>query len=349
MKVLQVVDPLQSNQHIHLLTSHLKKYVSITQSVEMFFQNKEDYVIIHIHWPEELFYWKLPNAENYNLIKKRLTQWKRRAKIVYTFHNDQSHELQNYWCSSIYQAVYDAADVIIHLGDHSYNNEIGKSPDKQHVVIPRGLYEVDNKLDNQEQARELLGLMPESFTVLVFGKIRSQRERDFIWKTFKKISKKNKFLLVPRWYGGTYPSWKISPLKRIQAILLDHRADKHPNTFLGRGAVAEEDIEKYFKASDIILLPRENHLNSGVLFMAYSYGKQVVAYDKAGNIGGVINEGSKYCFHNYKSYEAAYIINNLHDSDFKVIPNTDYFMTWEEIGRKTYSLYQSILQDEVYR
>lgn len=349
MKVLQTVEHSDANQHIYLLTQHLKKHTHVTSSTKVFFHDDVDYNVIHIHWPEALFGWRLPYMEDFILIKERLAVWKKKAAIVYTLHNSQAHELHNPWCVMIYKAVYEAADVIIHLGSHSYNKKVKNADNRQHVIIPRGLYKVKNKLSNQRQARDLLSLSLESFVILVFGRIRNQKERNFIWQTFKMVNKENKFLLVPRWHEGTYPSWKTQPLQRIRSISLSFRASRYPNMCLGKGTIAESNIERYFKASDIVLLPRENQLNSGVPFLAYSYGKQVVAYGKGSNMQNIVRQPNKFCFHNYEPTEAATVINNLRDDDIKTIPNLKDFMTWEEIAEKTYTTYQSAVRDEIQK
>ena len=43
--------------------------------------------------------------------------------------------------------------------------------------------------------------------------------------------------------------------------------------------IADEDVEQYFVAADVLVLPYKFIYQSGVLFLAYSFGLPVIAFD----------------------------------------------------------------------
>ena len=54
--------------------------------------------------------------------------------------------------------------------------------------------------------------------------------------------------------------------------------------------IGDNEIELYFKAADVLVLPYTQIFQSGVLFMAYSFGLPVIATD-VGSFGGDIIAG----------------------------------------------------------
>ena len=60
--------------------------------------------------------------------------------------------------------------------------------------------------------------------------------------------------------------------------------------------IKDEEIEIYFKASDVVVLPYLEFSQSGVLFLAYSFGKPVIAPNIGNFSRDIINGKTGYIF-----------------------------------------------------
>lgn len=111
------------------------------------------------------------------------------------------------------------------------------------------------ELINQKTAREVLGIPANKTVILVFG--RARRETDF--KTiFQKLIEKGYFLVLA---GQGYDLLEADNASHISF-----------EGFVNRNQVAE-----LFSATDYVLKPESNYLNSGVIRLAISYSKPVIA------------------------------------------------------------------------
>ena len=112
--------------------------------------------------------------------------------------------------------------------------------------------------------------------------------------------------------------------------------------------IPDEEVEVYFKAADVIVLPYTYICQSGVLFLAYSFGLPVIASD-VGSMKEDIIEGRtgfvcrpadpETIAETIRKYFESNLFMQLEErrSDIKEFANNRY--SWErvaEITRKTY-------------
>jgi D-inositol-3-phosphate glycosyltransferase len=139
-------------------------------------------------------------------------------------------------------------------------------PERKIVVIPFGITLPTMTLTVQ-QAREALGLDLHKKIMLFFGHIKPYKGLEHLIQALGELRKRNEsFLLLiagPAKQGDEY-------LQRIRETI--HRTETYSSIVEHIGFVADEKVQLYFKAADAIVLPYIHVFQSGVLFLAYSYG-----------------------------------------------------------------------------
>ncbi|HOJ63252.1 MAG TPA: glycosyltransferase [Spirochaetota bacterium] len=226
-----------------------------------------------------------------NHIDKILDYYKKNnTKIISIIHNKIEHEYifdeekskRNF---EFKRFIYQKSDAIIHLGYNGMKECIDffDLGNKKNYVIPHSLYVNYNIKYNKNDSKKAIGLNKDDIVIGCFGAIRHQEEYDLIIKTFNNLDIKNKKLLLV----GNHRK-KINFLKRKDCIIVKEFLD-------------DDQFAIYLNAVDIIFLPRQYSLNSGVLFLALSYSKVIVGPD-VGNIGEYLK---MFNYPTYKTEEDA--------------------------------------------
>ena len=119
-----------------------------------------------------------------------------------------------------------------------------------------------------------LGIGEDRQILLFFGYVRKYKGLDVLLEAFPKIleSHPNTFLLI---VGEFYDS--PDPYKNIiTKYKIDDRV-KIINEF-----VPNEEVYKYYRASDVVVLPYRSATQSGILNIAYGFNKPVIVTDVGG-------------------------------------------------------------------
>lgn len=340
-----LITSVDANPYVGEVYTKISNVLEIERSVQQFYQPSNQFGVIHIQWIEELFNWQTPTEEQIAQAFKCLIEWKQSGKIIVTRHN----YLPNHGNVDVYKKVYDFfflhADVIIHLGNFSLS-EFGLNMEKikaKQVIIPHHIYQFYSNNVSKEIAKKKLGIAEQYKVVLCFGKIRTEREKQLIKKAFGALKLHNKFLLIPRWKYSSIRAGKID--KSINMV--KHMLYKNFKRFYFTDEViADDDIQLYFNASDVVLLPRENHLNSGVLFLGLAFNKIVVGTEK-GNIGEVLKEFGFPTFQEANAISIAVALQQAfhlsNDNIVEQIEQNKEKYSLENAVKQHLSLYQSLL------
>lgn len=311
--------------------------------------------VIHIHWPEFLFYdSSMTIIEKVDLTKSFLRIARINSKIVSTIHNLSPHfsGLNNY--HPLYAAVYEYTDEFVHLGPASidllstiYRLE---SKNKKHTIIPHGNYEVYGPVLSIQDAKNCLNFQPNK-TIVSLGLIRHPTEALLLLKVAHECS----LLGVQFIYAGKisfFPlSFKIKyPLvSRLFAKLLTNFFKivfclYKPLSYIP-GFVPFKLMNHYVSAADILLIPRFDILNSGSLALGFTYGAVVLGPD-VGNVGSILKATNNSVFNPALDNLKQSILNalDLVDNNHGKI-NLKYshdVLNWAKIGSSHLELYSRI-------
>jgi glycosyltransferase involved in cell wall biosynthesis len=218
------------------------------------------------------------------------------------------------------------------------------------TVIPFG---INNSVPittlTRAEARERLGIEPKAKVILFFGSLRPYKGLDTLVSSFQNIaSQDHDYTLViagePRKECEEY-------LARILTQIESHSSRKQIITRFQY--VPDCETELYFKTADLVALPYVQIFQSGVLFLAFSFGVPVVASDIGSFREDVIEGRNGFLYHPtdpdglaaaiqryFKS--KLYMEIDKHRNDIRDRAQESH--SWELIGRMTRGVYEKLLR-----
>jgi glycosyltransferase involved in cell wall biosynthesis len=124
--------------------------------------------------------------------------------------------------------------------------------------------------------RSELGFSEKNKVLLFFGYVRKYKGLDLLIDAFPAIKSSfpdAKLLIVGEFYDSPDPYYdKI------------HKLNIDKDTVIINKFVPNEDVKKYYKVSDLVILPYRSATQSGILNVAYGFSKPVLAT----NVGGLV-------------------------------------------------------------
>lgn len=300
MKILIVykASGLSDNPFVRLLAEGIRACgFDVVCSVGEFWEHAEAYDVVHLQWPEELFGWSYPTAEQVAAYRDRLAMLREKGiPIVYTRHNTLPHKGDMHSVEA-YRLTEEYADAVVHLGDCSRREFLAAHPGSRQlqIVIPHHIYEgvYDEGLTRGE-ARQKLGIPVEGFVLLAFGAFRHAAERRLTWRAFRRLRVPRKFLLAPRLWPFPLTGSHHRGVKRLAVRMLyfaAHAAEKLARFRIttSGGLIPDADLPAYFAAADVVFIQRTGTLNSGNVPQAFAFGR-VVAGPATGNSGELLTQ-----------------------------------------------------------
>jgi D-inositol-3-phosphate glycosyltransferase len=144
------------------------------------------------------------------------------------------------------------------------------------TVIPFGINDTIPKTRlTPAGAREVLGLPSNSRTLLFFGQIAPYKGLDYLVEALDLLDDLDPplhLIVAGKIKRGAEDYWE-----RVRTGL-------GPSVARGRavchiGFIPDEEVERYFKAADVVVLPYREIFQSGVPFLAFAFGVPVIATD----------------------------------------------------------------------
>ncbi|MBV6485342.1 MAG: hypothetical protein KFKLKKLM_01903 [Flavobacteriales bacterium] len=322
----------------------------IYDSYTNFYKHKVD--IINIHWPESIFGFSIPSIEQLCDLEESLIEWKKTKKIVYTIHNNEPHIHINKNNKILYELIIKYADALIHLGKFSlteFKKNYPNSINKKMTIISHPAYTLFENNITKNEARNILKIPLHKKVILVFGSVRTNEEASLIFNAFNKVKTNDKFLLI-----SNFNVYKPLPKNLIQRVkkYINTKLErlKHilrRNTLINYDFVLNNKVQVYLNAADVIFIARKKILNSGNVFLGYSFKKIVVGPD-VGNVGEYLKAANNPVFNPQKIQSIANALEeglnynkDKGDSNFQFV-NDNYHPS------KIASLYNEFFTELIY-
>lgn len=286
LRVLLACD-FDANPYVSELCESLNDVgVTVEAGLRPFWIPQKEYDVVHLQWPEALFRWRSPSwAEIRLLLNDVLPSWRSRSRIVITRHNKAAHDRTNPFWQSLYDNVYEYADAVVHLGPfglEQFRATVGSNV-RFHKVIPHPVYDAYGEPMESCSAKKTLSVPQGTPAMLAFGGIRTEDERRLLLNAFSRVSTSKKILLAPNFGSPLRPSRRML-FKWLKWELKNRELVWPRRLRLGSAPVKDSDVKFYFSAADVVLIPRIDTLNSGILPLAFQFGRVVVGTD-VGNLG----------------------------------------------------------------
>jgi len=182
------------------------------------------------------------------------------------------------------------------LSDHIFVHTEAMKSELQHqfgiegssvTVIPFGINNaVPNTPLTPMEAKQKIGMGPAEKVILFYGRIRHYKGLHLLVEAFKQLVPTHddyRLVIAGEPKKDTIEYWReicgeTEELTRRGIVIREGRF------------IFDEETEVYFKAADVIVMPYTSIFQSGVIFLAYSFGLPVIAAD-VGSLRSDIEEG----------------------------------------------------------
>ena len=314
----------------------------VFSSVKSDFWEKDEWDIVHVMWPD-CDCLATPMRQGCDLRARLTTLKSKGTKIIATVHNLNTHHKGGETIfEDAYQIVYSLADVMIHLGQFSYDCMVQMYPDAKHVIIPHHVYDaLYTNLPGKEEALRHFGYKDSTYA-LCMGTFRHKDERQMVCNIMKQFPSVK--FVIPKLYGmPKFPvnaSWIKERIKHVYYNI------KYPNLYCTHESfVSDDELPYYFALSDVTILQRLDTLNSGNLPLGMLMGNVIVG-PHTGNIGHLLDETGNFAFvpNDVNSIWSAMENALIAARNGKGVENREYALSkWstKSIAEKHYALYKS--------
>ncbi|RPI65564.1 MAG: glycosyltransferase [Ignavibacteriales bacterium] len=268
------------------------------------------------------------------------------VKLVFTAHNIFPHE-KNMFDWHLRNLVYKSASAIIVHSEYIRNKLLNnfKIDDGKVYVIPHGNFDIylQKAKIAKTEARNKLKLLIHDKVLLFFGFLREYKGLDLLLNAFsiaKNCDEQLKLVIAGYPMNDTV---KNKYLNRIGEICADGRILAHLDF------IPSENIQDYFEASDVVILPYKNIDHSGIVHLAYSFHRPIIASSVGDFPETVEHEKSGYVLTENTAENLSETILKATSDMNKLTEMGEYAgylndtkYSWVNISNKTTELYRSL-------
>lgn len=330
------------NPYTWLLYSHMPPTVSVTEfSLKRLLLEQFD--VFHLHWPVETLV-RHPNVWVARLrvvlfwLLLKLSKW-RGTKIVWTIHDENPHvvlhqSLAN-WFQNQLVACTDAHINLCDAGLVAVDKALPGLANKPSFVVPHGHYRgcYPDEL-SREEARSRLHLSIETTALLYLGYISPYKNVPHLISTFRHLSNKTKSGKIALIIAGNPDNDELERAVRLAA-------ERDDSIQLHLRFIQDDELQVFFKAADLVVLPFEEILNSGSLLLSLSFNCPVLAPD----LGAVSDWKTLIGMPWIRTYQGILTPEILREAiqtrlSLSMEAPLD-FLDWDAIAQQTLEAYQS--------
>ena len=345
MKILAIpYGEIDGNSCQYMLYREMQNLGCTIQDCRIVSPFKGKYDIIHVHWPElfangKTLFHVLKKSSRFLLALRN--QKRKKAKLVWTCHDVISHYGQypviEKWLMKRFIKMVDAITVPLTSSYEyacHYFPELGEKP---YTVISTGHYiGIYSNETGQAEARKKLNLPEKAQIIGLIGNISEYKGIYELLDAFDKTEHSDTFLLL----AGIPNTVNIK--KDVEKAA---SADQRIKIYWGH--IPNAKLQLYLNASDVIVLPFRKINNSGSLYLALSFNKQVLVPD----FPQMLEVKKKYApdyVHTYpkgklSTTDLAGLLKHVKDHKEDVQPDLSE-MNYDVLARKTIDFFTSLVK-----
>lgn len=274
-------------------------------------------------------------------------------RIVFTAHNvnagirDSKDSSLNRLTLRIQYRLCD--HIFVHTGKMKAELSEGFGVEAARVtVIPFG---INNSLPNTQltpaEAKQRLGIREGEKTILFFGNITPYKGLEYLIAACQQLqTRSDDYRLI---IAGSPDNCKRYWTAIREAIRENVQRGR---VVLRAGFIPDEEVELYFKAADVFVLPYTHIYQSGVLFTGHSFGLPVLAADVGslkeeiveGKTGFVFKPGDPVDLARaIERYFASDLFKDLNRRRQEIIDFATERHSWDVVGQMTRGVYAGLL------
>jgi glycosyltransferase involved in cell wall biosynthesis len=232
------------------------------------------YDILHVHWPEKPLMVSGRLAKASGAIAGRAVLAAARlhgASIVWTTHNARPHEardtrLERWYWSGVLRRV----SAVIHPSAASQAAIEARYPAL--AALPAGVVPIGHFRGtypdhvSREEARAGFGITPETAVIAFLGLLRPYKNVPRLIGAVRALPPERKAVLL---VGG-------EPLSPALAAEVEQAAGGDPRVRLTLRHVPVDDVQRFLRAADLVVLPFTDITNSGSALLGLSFDRPVL-------------------------------------------------------------------------
>jgi D-inositol-3-phosphate glycosyltransferase len=266
------------------------------------------------------------------------------GKIVLTVHDVSSFSNSSN-SSIIEKLIYKLTDRIITHNEFSKSEIIKVNGNlfSSISIVPHGSYTPFINIQyDKEKSKEQLGIPNNRRILLFFGMIKKVKGLEVLLSALKGVIKKNSDVLLV--IAGRV--WE-NDFSAYQKIIDENNLSEY--ILLHTKFIPQEDVEHYYCASDLVILPYKKIYQSGVLMMTLSYERPALVSDLPPLKEIISDNENGFLFKAENVSDLTAKLNSILSDEGLMeevrvkgaeLINTKY--DWGEIGRQTKQAYQSL-------
>lgn len=227
-------------------------------------------------------------------------------------------------------------------------------PSRRVSVIPFGINNTCRSTElGRQKARERVGLGLGDKVVLFFGQIAPYKGLEYLVSAFNELAKQHadyRLLIAGKVKKGYANYWS-----QIQSRLDTNEIRKRVLARVEH--VPDDEVEWYFKAADVVVIPYVEIFQSGVPFLSYSFGLPVIATD-VGSLRDDIVEGETGFLCRPKdpadltraitTYFASDLYQNLEARRSRIQEFANERYSWARVGEILDGVYREVLASPIH-
>jgi D-inositol-3-phosphate glycosyltransferase len=218
------------------------------------------------------------------------------------------------------------------------------------TVIPFGINNAVPQTDlTVAEAKRVLGIQSGEKVILFFGRMRPYKGLEHLLAAYERLSRhRSDYRLI---VAGEPKKGSEEYIDEIRRII--RRIDKDQRIICKLQFIPDEETELYFKAADILALPYKEIFQSGVMFLAYSFGLPVIAAN-VGSFSEEVVEGKTGFLcnpsdaddlaGNIERYFTSDLYRNLDDRRPQIQAYANEHHSWGVVAEKTTAVYAHLLE-----
>jgi D-inositol-3-phosphate glycosyltransferase len=220
------------------------------------------------------------------------------------------------------------------------------------TVIPFGINNTCTTTAlGRREARERLGVTLDEKTLLFFGQIALYKGLEYLIDAFSEVAKRNesyRLIIAGKVKKGQREYWNEIRRKIVTSEIQKQIIEKIEH-------IPDEEVELYFKAADVLIVPYVHIFQSGVPFLAYSFGLPVIATD-VGSLRQDIVEGSTgfVCqprdstdlARMIEKYFESELFHNLETQRAEIKKYANERFSWNKVATITSAVYSRLLASD---
>ena len=221
---------------------------------------KPDLVIIR--------YWMSFFAPSLGFVARRLK--KDGCKVISILDNVVPHE-RHFFDTPLTKYFLEGCSGCVTLCDAVGKDLTALKPDADFIVSPHPLYSHFGKRLPRPEAEKTLGLEPGMKNILFFGLIREYKGLDILIEAFGRLGDGYQLIIAGEPYGSFDKYARL-----IDACPGKERIRLFPQY------VKDDEVNRYFSAADVCVLPYRSATQSGISSISYHFDLPMITTDVGG-------------------------------------------------------------------